>query len=113
MAIVNTISTATQFADQFNRISPNSFTIAALETLFEYYDELSEDMNIEFDPVAIRCDWAEYTDSELWAEFADRYSDELESDDQAPELAELMAEDTIVLPVKQPIGRDTWLVAAY
>jgi len=33
-----------------------------LSFLFEYYDNISEDIgeNVEFDPVAVCCDWSEY-----------------------------------------------------
>jgi hypothetical protein len=111
MAIVNTIRTATQFADEFNRISPNTFTFAALETLFEYLDEMSESVgkNIEMDPVAIRCDWGEYSASELWDEFADR--DEAEDCEDVDDLAAVLSDNGAVLRVEQPNREDTFLVA--
>lgn len=46
-----------EFIDAFNRVRPNQFSHAALSALFEYYEELDEGM--EFDPVAICCDWSE------------------------------------------------------
>lgn len=114
MAIVQTIRTATQFAHAFNEVSPNSFTIQALEALFDYLDELSEDMgeDIELDPIAIRCDWAEYADKELWEEYADQFEDQLEEDDGAVELAEYMEEETTILRVSSDFG-DRWLVLAF
>ena len=45
------------FCDMFNRVRPQQFSYEALKTLFEYYEELGE--NMEFDPVAICCEWAE------------------------------------------------------
>jgi len=118
MAIVSTIRTATQFEREFQQISPATFSVAALETLFEFYEELSESIgeDMEIDPVAIRCDWGEYTDQELWDEFASHYNAQLlgQLANQGPvELAEKMEDDTTVLPVKQPVERDTWLVSQF
>ena len=45
------------FRDLFNRVRPQQFTYEALGELFEYYEELGED--VEFDPVAICCEWSE------------------------------------------------------
>ena len=49
--------TVYDFRDMFNRVRPNAFSYEALGTLFEYYEEL--DSTMEFDPVAICCDWSE------------------------------------------------------
>ena len=46
-----------EFRDMFNKCRPNSFSYEALGELFEYYEETAPDM--EFDPVAICCDWSE------------------------------------------------------
>ena len=45
------------FRDLFNRVRPQQFTYEALGELFEYYEEQGED--VEFDPVAICCEWSE------------------------------------------------------
>lgn len=49
--------TVCKFRDLFNRVRPQQFTYEALGELFEYYEELDEGM--EFDPVAICCEWSE------------------------------------------------------
>lgn len=46
-----------KFIDQFNQVRPQQFSYEALGELFEYYEELGE--NVEFDPVAICCEWSE------------------------------------------------------
>ena len=46
-----------KFRDLFNRVRPQQFTYEALGELFEYCEELDEGM--EFDPVAICCEWSE------------------------------------------------------
>ena len=80
MAIVKTICAQTQFVSEFRDIDSTSFSVEALEVLFDELEELSESTgeNIEFDPVAIRCDWAEYTEDELWLEFGKKYQDNTE-----------------------------------
>jgi len=49
----------TDFIDQFNIRSEN-FSREGLEALYGYFEELSEDHNIEFDVIAICCDFTEY-----------------------------------------------------
>jgi len=38
------------------------FTYDATEALYDYYEDLSDGLSepIEFDPIAIRCEWSEY-----------------------------------------------------
>lgn len=40
----------------------DDFSYHAKDALFDYYEMLADDLgeNIEFDPVAIRCEWSEY-----------------------------------------------------
>ena len=53
----------TDFIDQFNIRSEN-FSREGLEALYGYFEELSEDHNIEFDVIAICCDFTEYENLE-------------------------------------------------
>ena len=46
-----------EFRDLFNQVRPQHFSYEAPGELFEYYEELGE--NVEFDPVAICCEWSE------------------------------------------------------
>ena len=46
-----------EFRDMFNRIRPEQFSYEALGELFDYYEELDPDL--EFDPIAICCEWSE------------------------------------------------------
>lgn len=50
---------STQF--QSTMLDRTSFSIEAIELLWEYYSQLEEDLgeSIQFDPVAIRCEWSE------------------------------------------------------
>lgn len=49
-------------AQTFIRALSQDFTPCAAEALYNWYSELSESdtSGIEFDPVAIRCEWSEY-----------------------------------------------------
>lgn len=50
------------FIDRFMAIRPDNFTREGLIALFDWYEEYESatDKPIEFDPVAICCDWAQY-----------------------------------------------------
>lgn len=64
------------------------FTYEALETLLNYYDEI--DPNIEFDVIAICCEWDEYGDTPCltWKDFLSDYDYILKDIDGAEELPE-------------------------
>lgn len=55
-----------QFINEFRQIRPDNFSYEALETLFEYFEMMENDcdLEMEFDPIAICCDYSEdhYTD---------------------------------------------------
>lgn len=60
--IVSTIQNASQFRDEFHRCGRGSqFSYDGLEILFDYLDELSDEIGepMEMDVVAICCDYAE------------------------------------------------------
>jgi len=57
------------------------FTYEAADALFDYYFELSEDMGepINFDGIAIRCEWSEYTEDELRDEYNIDHDEDVEN----------------------------------
>ena len=59
--MVDTITINT-FTDWFMKHRPNNFTYEGLQALYEYLTNLEDDMGeqIEFDPIAICCDYTEY-----------------------------------------------------
>lgn len=68
----NTV-TKSQFIDAFTNIGRgDSFSDAGFSALFDYMEELEDDCGteIELDPVAFDCEYAEYTDL---ASFRDEY----------------------------------------
>ena len=76
MAIVQTINSATQFADMFKQSSrADQFSYEALEAIYDYFEDYSRDTgeDVEFDVVAICCDWQEAT----WGEVAEQYGVDL------------------------------------
>lgn len=85
MAIKTTV-TKNYFMDSLR----TNFSYDGASALYEYYDELSDDLgeDIEFDLVAIRAEWSEYTLDEYNQEFG------LELED-LDELEKLLEKDDI------------------
>ena len=50
------------FIDAFKAIRPDNFTYEGLQALYDYLDNLSDDINenIELDVIAICCDYSQY-----------------------------------------------------
>jgi len=48
------------FISAFKSIRPDNFSYEGLKALYGYFEELSEDQNIELDVIAICCDYTEY-----------------------------------------------------
>jgi len=65
------IITANEVDFTQNKVLRDSFSYEALQWLAQYYEDLSDSMDkdIEFDPVAIRCDWSEYEPDEAWRDY--------------------------------------------
>ena len=83
MAIVDTVSNSHAFRVAFETMGRgNQFSYHGFDLLFDYLDELSNDMgeNIELDPVSISCDYAEYTFDEYLKEAGSDHEDDPESD---------------------------------
>ena len=80
--IVRSITHPSQFRHAFEVMDRgNQYTYAGFNALFEYLDELSEDLGqpIELDPIAICCGWSEF---EGFREAAAEYGIDLTSFDQ-------------------------------
>ena len=72
MSVVNTM-TVSQMADSLLDDNDASWTRLGAYAIAEYLDNLSDDIGepIKWDRVAVRCDFSEYTLSELLNEFGD------------------------------------------
>lgn len=86
------------FIDAFKSIRPDNFSYEGLKALYEYFDELSEDQNIELDVIAICCDFTEYKNFE---EIKKDYSD-IESID------DLLGQTTLI-----PVGDQGYIVQGF
>ena len=66
--------TESEFIDGFTGSYADSFTYEGKKALYEYFTELEEDTSfeIEYDPIAIHCEYTEYDD---FTEFRDEYED--------------------------------------
>lgn len=99
MAIIETI-TETLFISRFREIRPDDFSFEALQVLFHYFDELSEETgeNIEFDPIAICCDFSELNESEAMLNYSYLFdeNDIDEEDRDFKELIEILQDETLV-----------------
>lgn len=77
--IVDTITNASQFRDQFHAMGRGTqFSYEGLGLLFDYLDQVSDDIGepLELDVIAICCDYAEATLEDI----AKDYSIDLEDD---------------------------------
>ena len=52
------------FISAFKSIRPDNFSYEGLKALYGYFEELSDDQYIEFDVIAICCDFTEYKNLE-------------------------------------------------
>ena len=59
--MIDTVTRHT-FIDTFRKLRPNNFSYDGLNALFDFYEELEDGTGeqIEFDPIAICCEWSEY-----------------------------------------------------
>lgn len=71
--------------DMFKACDRDYFSWGACETLLDYYAGIDE--NIEFDPIAICCEWSEYgnTPCLTWKDFTDDYEYLLEEAEEYDE----------------------------
>lgn len=78
------------FRDAFNRAGRGSqFSYEALGALFDYIEELEADFGnqLELDPVAICCEWAEMEDL---ADFNDQYGQECSTLEEVQALTQVI-----------------------
>ena len=64
------------FISAFKSIRPENFSYEGLKALYGYFEELSEDQNIELDVIAICCDFTEYENLEEFnRDYGQNFSD--------------------------------------
>ena len=91
---MKTTVTEDAFRSAFKAIRPNNFSGAGLSALFEYLEQLEDDIGeqIEFDVIGICCDYSEY---ESATEVASAYG-QIEYTDEA-EALDYLRENTDVI----------------
>jgi hypothetical protein len=85
MSLVHTIRSASHIRDEFHRMGRgDQFTYDALGRLYDYLWDLGEDIGepIEFDVIAICCEWCEYDDIHELAEYYDVAVEDVIDDDE-------------------------------
>ena len=82
------------FHRAFEQLRPDSFSYAALDALFDYFEQLEDDIGeeIELDVIAICCDFAEMTLDEINNDYGREYAD-------MDEAVESLSGETTVIPV--------------
>ncbi len=66
-----------QFRDQFNEIRPDNFSYDGLTAIYDYFEQLEDDIGekIEFDPIAVCCEYSEYDSlEELNQDYSHQYA---------------------------------------
>lgn len=65
--------TKDMFRFQMDQIRPNQFSYEALGILFDYFEQYENDTGeqVEFDPIAICCEYAEMTIDEIFDTYPD------------------------------------------
>jgi hypothetical protein len=67
-----------RFQDAFSDMNrADNFTYEALKELYEYYDNIGED--IELDVIAICCDWSEMSEEDIRKEYDLEEDDDVDS----------------------------------
>jgi len=82
------------FHRAFEQLRPDNFSYDGLEALFEYFEQLEDDIGeeIELDVIAICCDYSEMTLEEINQDYMREY----ETIDEA---IEDLSDETTVIPV--------------
>lgn len=76
MALIKKIHSSSELYHDLKAMGRDNFSYEGAEALQEYLDELSDDIgeDIEYDPIAFCCDYAEYSTGE-YESLADEYYD--------------------------------------
>ena len=91
-----------------SEILRDAFSYQAINALFEFEDELSNqnENGVEFDPIAIRCDWSEYDEDELFNDYG--YLLDEDEEQEIDSLVKLLQNKTTVIELKT-----TYLIQAF
>ena len=110
MAIIDTLNT-NQIANLLMQDDNAKWTYEGAKALAEYYEQLSEDLgeNIEFNPIAIRCEWSEFDEGALLDAYGYMLDgEEFKEDEKLNRLVEVLEYETTVIELTS-----TWLVQEF
>lgn len=103
-----------EFTDLFDTYGRgDNFTSAARRALFDYLDNLSDDIgqNAEIDIIALCCEWSEYSQDELVEQFSHLVDlSDVDEDEHYQTVLDTVDERTICFEVNQVMGEDTVMV---
>lgn len=101
--IIQTIDTASQFRDAFHRMGRgNQFSYEGFQSLFDFLEDITSGCEpLELDPIALCCDFSEYTIEELQREYPDHGTNE--------ELIEYLQDNTHLINV----DANTYIIASF
>ena len=100
IGIVDSV-TKSRFRDEFQKIRPNQFSYEGLEALYDWLEDYcyNEQIAIEFDPIAISCDFTEY---ESFKQFQEDYDNIIDFED--------LEQHTTVIRIE---GSDGFIIQAF
>ena len=80
------------FIKAFEQVRPDNFSRAGLSALYDYFEQLEEDIGnpIELDVIAICCEYSEYESLE---EFQKDYGDDYQSIDEIEQVTTVITVD--------------------
>ena len=110
MAIVQTVNADT-FIREFDKMDRSeNFTTAARYALFQYYDDLSEDIGEDFqlDVIAICCDWSEVDAEQAASEYgyildAEELAECDDDDDKMDYIESVLSDETIIIRLENAL----------
>lgn len=94
-----------EFRDGFEQLRPDNFSYEGLECLFDYFEELEDDIGeyIPFDVIAFCCEYTEYQLDDYLSDYS------LDKDLTMQEAIEHAQRQTQVIPVDE----DTLIIGVY
>ena len=97
--MINTIK-VNEFIDGIESIRPDNFTADALRQMFDWFEQYEDDTGeqVEFDPIAICCDFSQSTVEEVNSDYSKEFTD-------IGEAVEWISENSIVIAAD-----DDWIV---
>ena len=101
--------TKSEFINRFLAVRAENFSRSALGALFDWYEELHEGSGteMEFDPIAICCDWTEYATAleaaEAYGFLAPKEIDDERADRSEQQALEWLCDETTAIETESGV----------